>query len=55
MKAHITIISFSSRDVESNESLILSYPNVSNIGFTEAIIQKNSLLGFAFQFPLHKN
>lgn len=47
MKAHIKMISFSSRDVESNESLILGYPNVSNISFIEAIIEKNSLLGFA--------
>lgn len=47
MKAHIKMISFSSRDVESNESLILGYPNVSNISFIEAVIEKNSLLGFA--------
>ena len=29
------------------ESLILDYPHVSNISFTEAIIVKNALLGFA--------
>lgn len=52
MKAQIKMISFSSRDVESNESPILGYPNVSNISFTEAITEKNSLLGLALSVSI---